>query len=316
VRAIRISEFGGPEVLELVDIERPVAGDGDVLVRVTRAGVNFADTHSRSDSYLTRPPLPYVPGGEVAGVREDSGERVIALSGNGGYAEYAVVAEDLCWPLPNAVSDDQALALLVQGVTAWHLLHTSARVRSGESVVVHAAAGGVGSLAVQLARRAGARVIATASTEAKRALALDLGAHAAVSPEGEGLAARLIEANGGKRVDVVLEMTGGKVFRESLKALGRFGRLAVYGQASHEPSPVEAALLQDRSRSVVGYWLMDAIAHGMIAEPLAELLSLVAAGELRTVVGGVHPLADAAQVHRDLEARRTTGKQLLDPVAR
>jgi NADPH2:quinone reductase len=185
----------------------------------------------------------------------------------------------------------------------------------GETVVVHAAAGGVGSLAVQLAARAGARVIATASTEKKRALALELGADEAVAADGEGLAARLIEANGGKRVDVVLEMTGGKVFRESLKALGRFGRLAVYGQASHEPSNFEAALLQDRCRSIVGFWLMDAVAAGLVAEPLAELLALVESGELRAVVGNVYPLAEAAQAHRDLEARRTTGKQLLDPVA-
>jgi NADPH2:quinone reductase len=315
VRAIRISEFGGPEVLELVDMDPPVARDGEVLIRVTRAGVNFADTHSRSDSYLTSPPLPYIPGGEVAGVREDTGERVIALSGSGGYAEFAVAREELCWPLPDGVSDDDALALLVQGVTAWHLLHTSARVQPGESVVVHAAAGGVGSLAVQLAKRAGARVIATASTDEKRALALHLGADEAVASDGEGLAERLVEANGGKRIDVVLEMTGGKVFRESLKSLARFGRLAVYGQASHEPSQFEAALLQDRCRSIVGFWLMDAVARGMVAAPLAELMALVNAGDLRTVVGGVYPLAEAARAHRDLEARRTTGKQLLDPVA-
>ena len=315
MRAIQISEFGGPDVLELVEIDRPQPRDGQVLIRVTRAGVNFADTHSRSDSYLTRPDLPYVPGGEVVGVRDDGGERVLALSGSGGYAEYVVAQEALCWSIPDAVGDDQALALLVQGVTAWHLLHSSARVQTGETVVVHAAAGGVGSLAVQLARRAGAHVVATASSDQKRALALELGAHAAVESDGEGLAERLIEANSGKRPEVVLEMTGGKVFRESLKALAPFGRLVVYGQASHEPSTFDAALLQQRSRSIIGYWLMDAVAYGMVAEPLGELLALVAAGELRAVVGGVHPLAAAGQVHRDLEARRTTGKQLLDPVA-
>ena len=315
MRAIQIHAFGGPEVLELVDMDAPQPRDGEVLIRVTRAGVNFADTHSRSDSYLTSPPLPYVPGGEVAGVREDTGERVLALSGSGGYAEYVVAQEALCWPIPDGVSDDEGLALLVQGVTAWHLLHGSARILPGETVVVHAAAGGVGSLAVQLARRAGARVIGTASTEEKRALATELGAHAVVAPDPEGLAERLIGANGGKRPQVVLEMTGGKVFRESLKALGPFGRLVVYGQASHEPSTFEAALLQQRSRTIVGFWLMDAVAHGLVDEPLRELLALVAGRELRTVVGGVYPLAAAAQAHRDLEARRTTGKQLLDPVA-
>jgi NADPH2:quinone reductase len=197
MRAVQISSFGGPEVLELVDLDKPVPGDGEVLIRVTRAGINYADTHSRSDSYLVSPDLPYVPGGEVVGVREDTGERVVALSGNGGYAEYVVAPESLCWPVPAGVDDGSAVALLVQGITAWHLINTCGRVQPGETVVVHAAAGGVGSLAVQLARRAGAHVIATASTEPKRELALELGAHVAVAPDADGLAGRLVEANGG-----------------------------------------------------------------------------------------------------------------------
>ena len=257
MRAIQVSEFGGPEVLELVNLDTPEPGPGQVLIDVTRAGINFADTHSRADAYLVSPELPYVPGGEVVGLRADTGERVVALTGNGGYAEQAVAHEFLCWPVPDGVDDGIALALAVQGVTAWHLIHTCGRVQAGESVVVHAAAGGVGSLAVQLARRAGAHVIATASTDEKRALALELGAHAAVSPGPDGLAARLIEANGGSRVDVVLEMVGGEVFRQSLGALDTFGRLVIYGQASHEPSELEAARLQSRCRWVVGFWLMD-----------------------------------------------------------
>lgn len=316
MRAIQISEFGGPEVLELVDLEAPQPGPGQVLIDVTRAGINFADTHSRADAYLVSPELPYVPGGEVAGVRADTGERVVALTGSGGYAERAVAQESLCWPVPDGVDDGIALALAVQGVTAWHLIRTCGRVQPGESVVVHAAAGGVGSLAVQLARRAGAHVIATASTDEKRALAMDLGAHVAVSPDPDGLAARLVEANGGRRVDVVLEMVGGDVFRQSLGALGTFGRLVIYGQASHEPSQLEAARLQSRCRSVVGFWLMDCIGRDdLVAEPLAELFALVRGGELRGIVGGTYPLAEAARAHRDLEERRTTGKQLLDPAA-
>ncbi len=316
MRAIQISEFGGPEVLELVDLAAPSAGPDQVLIRVNRAGVNFADTHSRSNSYLVAAELPYVPGGEVVGVREDTGERVVALTGSGGYAEHAVAQESLCWTLPDGVDDGTALALVVQGVTAWHLIGTCGRVQPGETVVVHAAAGGVGSLAVQLARRAGAHVIATASTDEKRRLALELGAHAAVDPDPDGLAARLIEANGGRRVDVVLEMVGGDVFRQSLGALGSFGRLVIYGQASHEPSQLEAARLQSRCRSVVGFWLMDCIGRDdLLAEPLAELFALVQEGELRSIVGGTYPLGDAAQAHRDLEQRRTTGKQLLDPTA-
>jgi NADPH:quinone reductase len=314
MRAIQVSEFGGPEVLELVEIDPPRARDGEVPILVRRAGVNYADTHSRTDSYLVPGRLPYVPGGEVVGVREDTGERVLALTGVGGYAERAVAQESLCFPVPDAVGDEEALALLVQGVTAWHLVNSCGRVRGGESVVVHAAAGGVGSLAVQLARRAGARVIATASSESKRALALELGASAAVSGESEGLAGRLIEANGGKRVDVVLEMVGGEVFRQSLGALGPFGRLVIYGQASHERSQVEAAMLQARSRSIVGFWLMDCLTRdGMVAGPLGDLFALVGSGELTVIVGETYPLAEAARAHENLESRANTGKQILDP---
>src|ERR1700750_2081651 len=177
MRAIQQQEFGGPEVLELVDLPVPEPADGEVLIRVSRAGMNFADTHERRNDYLAAQQLPLVPGGEVAGVREDTGERVVALSGTGGYAEYATAPEALTFPIPDGVDDGTALAMVVQGLTAWHLYRTSARVREGESVVVHAGAGGVGSLAVQLGRPMGAgRGIATASSEERRALALELGA--------------------------------------------------------------------------------------------------------------------------------------------
>src|SRR5215210_1854404 len=225
MRAIQVREFGGPEVLELVELPTPEPQAGEVLIRVSRAGINFADTHQRRNEYLAAAELPLVPGTEVAGVREDTGERVVAVTGTGGYAEYATAPEALAVPIPDGVEDGVALALVVQGLTAWHLYRTSARVAEGESVVVHAAAGGVGSLAVQLGRPMGAgRVIATASTEAKRALALELGADAAVDGAPEGLAGRLVEANRGRRVDVVFEMAGGEVFEQSMKALAPFGR--------------------------------------------------------------------------------------------
>src|SRR5438128_2476654 len=177
MRAIQMNEFGGPEVLRLVELPDPQPGPEGVLIRVTRAGVNFADTHTRTNSYVQKATLPLVPGGEVAGVRTDTGERVVALVGSGGYAEYAVAPRELCYPIPDALDDGTALAIIVQGTTTWHLYRTSARVTEGESVVVHAAAGGVGSLAVQLGHPFGAgRVIATASSEQKRELALRLGA--------------------------------------------------------------------------------------------------------------------------------------------
>jgi NADPH2:quinone reductase len=315
MRAIRMERFGGPEVLELVDLPVPVPRDGQVLVRVTRAGVNFADTHQRRDTYLAPARLPFVPGSEVAGVREDTGERVVAMCGTGGYAEYALAPERLCFGVPDGVSDDAALALLVQGLTAWHLHRVSARLQPGEAVVVHSAAGGVGSLAVQLARPFGAgRVIATASSEGKRALALELGADVALDPRPEGLTERLVEANLGRPVDVVLEMVGGAVFDASLEALAPFGRLVAHGNSSQQANRVGTGALMRTSRSVVGFWLVHALERPAVAqEALDDLLGRVHRGELRVVVGGTYPLAEAARAQVDLAERRTTGKLLLDP---
>src|SRR5271163_2759330 len=172
MRAIQMTEFGGPEVLKLTELGAPEPGADEVLIRVTRAGVNFADTHTRTNSYVRKATLPLVPGGEVAGVREDTGERVVALVGNGGYAEFAVAPRERVFAVPDGLDDGSALAMIIQGTTAWHLYRTAGRVAAGESVVVHSAAGGVGSLAVQLGRAFGARpVIATASSDEKRALA-------------------------------------------------------------------------------------------------------------------------------------------------
>ena len=318
MRAIRISRWGGPEVLELVDdAPVPEPGDGEVLVKVSRAGVNFADTHARENSYLARYELPLTPGAEVAGVTED-GRRVVGLVANGGYAEYAVVPAAATFPLPDGVSDTQALALLIQGLTAWHLYKTSAKLAEGESVVVHAAAGGVGSLAVQLGHPFGAgRVIATASTEEKRQLALELGADAAVDVTREDLTDALIEANGGARVDVVLEMAGGRVFDDSLSALAAFGRLVTYGIASRTPNTVSTGAMMGRSHAVVGFWLMHCLRRPqeMVAEPLRDLFARVASGELKVVEGEVYGLSEARRAHEDLQARRTTGKLVLDPSA-
>jgi NADPH2:quinone reductase len=187
-------------------------------------------------------------------------------------------------------------------------------VAAGETVVVHAAAGGVGSLAVQLGRHFGARVIATASSEDKRALALELGAEAAVDVGREDLEAALVEANGGKRVDAVFEMVGGKVFDASLEALAPFGRLVTYGIASREQNSVQTGKLMRRSWAVVGFWLTHCVGRrDMMQEPLRELFALAAGGELRVVEGETYGLSEARRAHEDLQARRTTGKLLLDP---
>src|SRR3954468_7642004 len=225
MRAVQIDEFGGPEVLEVADVPKPEPEDGQVLIKVEACGMNFADTHQRENSYLARYELPLVLGAEVAGTTED-GERVVALVPSGGYAEYAVAPEASVYPLPDGVEPGAALSLLIQGLTAWHLYRTQARVAEGESVVVISGAGGVGNLAVQLGKPMGAgRIIATASTEEKRQLTLDLSADAAVDPGSDDLTAALIEANGGERVDAVFEMAGGRVFDQSSEALAPFGRI-------------------------------------------------------------------------------------------
>ena len=317
MRAIQQREFGGPEVLELVELPTPEPGEGEVLVRVTRAGLNFADTHTRENTYLAEATLPLVPGAEVAGIREDTGERVVALCGTGGYAEYATAPAALTFPIPAGVDDGTALALLLQGLTAWHLYRTQARVIEGESVVVVSGAGGVGSLAVQLGRPMGAgRVIATASTEDKRALCRELGADAAVDGAPDGLGERLIEANDGERVDVVFEMAGGAVFDECRNALAPFGRLVTYGIASREENQVRTGSLMRRSHAIVGFWLTHCLSRPeWVHHALSDLFERAAGGELRVVVGATYPLAEAARAQADLQGRRTTGKVLLDPSA-
>src|SRR3954449_2278751 len=316
MRAVQIEEFGGPEVLEVVDIPKPEPEDGQVLIEVEACGMNFADTHQRENSYLARYDLPLVLGGEVAGTTED-GERVVALVPSGGYAEYAVAPEATTFPLPDGVEPGAALALLIQGLTAWHLYRTQARVAEGESVVVISGAGGVGNIAVQLGKSMGAgRVIATASSEEKRRLTLELGADAAVDPQVEDLTAALIEANDGERVDVVFEMAGGRTFDQSFDALAPFGRIVTYGIAGREPNEVQTGRLMRKSRSVVGFWLMHCLGRrDMMEEPLEDLFGRVARGELKPHVGGTYPLSDVRQAHEDLQGRRTTGKLLLDPTA-
>lgn len=317
MRAIQITEFGGPEVLTLTDLPDLEPTDGMLLVDVSSAGVNYADTHQAEDSYLTPQELPMVPGSEVVGTTAD-GRRVCGFSGTGGYAAQALVPEAMAFDVPDEVDDGQALALLVQGLTAWHLLQTSARMREGESVVVHAAAGGVGTLAVQLARRWGASaVIGGASSADKRDLATRLGATATFDSRAEDMNAAIREAAGGK-VDIVLDMVGGGTTDGSMRALAPFGRLVHFGMASRRaPSPVQPGELMGRSQGVIGFWLVHAMSNpaGMVAPPMEALLSLVAAGELEVVVHGSHPLSEAHRAHEDLRSRATTGKVILDCTA-
>src|SRR3954454_15834726 len=306
MRAIQIEEFGGPEVMQTADLPVPEPDDGEVLIKVSTDGVNWADTHTRENEYVQRYELPLVPGGEVVGTVERGagdlreGQRVVAMTGTGGYAEYATARAETTFPLPDDVDDGQALALLIQGLTAWHLYRTCGRVQRGESVVVISGAGGVGSLAVQLGKplaNAG-RIIATASTEDKRRLTMQLGADAATDTDAEGLTERLIEANGGEKVDVVFEMSGGEVFEACRKALANLGRLVVYGTGSRDQNTVRTGGLMRRSQSVVGFWLFEFLGRPeLLREPLADLYERAARGEVEAVVGGTYPLDDAQRAH-------------------
>jgi NADPH2:quinone reductase len=314
MRAIQLEEFGGPEAMQLVDLPDPRPGEGEVVVEVARAGINFADTHATRDDYLAKQTLPLIPGGEVAG-RTPDGQRVAALVASGGYAERIALPEAVLVPVPDEVSDDEAAGLLLQGLTARSLLRISARLEQGDSVVVQAAGGGTGSLAVQLAKRMGAgRVIALASSEEKRELARRLGADVAVDSRADDLEAAILEANKGEPVDVVLEMSGGESFEACMRALAPFGRLVTYGLASGEPVEIRNIDLMRTSRAVIGFWLVHLFRRPReLRAGIAELFEAVAKRELEVVIGGTYPLSEARRAHEEIASRTTHGKLLLDP---
>jgi NADPH2:quinone reductase len=313
VKAIQIREFGGPETFEHLDLPDPEPGAGETLVDVSRVGVNFADTHATRNDYLAEQRLPLIPGAEISG-RTADGSRVAALLGSGGYAQRVAVPTATLVPLPDEVDDEQAAAILLQGLTAVALVERCARIEPGESIVVEAAAGGTGTLAVQVAKRAGARVIGLASSAEKRALVEELGADATVDSRAEDLGAAIREANGGERVDAVLHMSGGDAFDAELGALAPLGRMVVFGIASREQRDISTAALLRGSKTVVGFWLAHLLARpDLVAPMIGELVAAVARGELAATIGEVYPLSEAARAHEDLIARRTTGKLLLDP---
>ncbi|MFE6739993.1 quinone oxidoreductase family protein [Streptomyces tubercidicus] len=311
MRAIVMREFGGPDVLRLEDVPEPAPRGGHSLVDVTLAGINYADVHVRGDTYLAPVELPYVPGNEVVGT-VDGGRRVVGLCRGGGYAERTLLHRRVTWDIPDAISDEQAVALALQGNSAWHLLFTSLRLTEGETVVVPAAAGGVGSLAVQLAARAGARVIALAGSPEKRTLAGELGAHAVVDSTAEDLTERILDAAGGP-VAAALEMTGGVTFERTLAAVAPRGRLAVYGFAGGELASVPTRELMERSITVSGFWLPQLYAdRTALPTSMRALFDAVAEGTLKPLTGAVYGLGEAARAHHELAARTPTGKLALD----
>jgi NADPH2:quinone reductase len=315
MKAIQITEFGGPEVMKLVDLEDPIIGEGQELINVTAIGINYADTHQTENSYLSAQKLPLIPGIEVVG-KTAAGMRVLAPIDGGGYSQKAVAYSAALIPIPDTVTDQQALAMLVQGTTAWHILKTIGHLKVGETVVVHAAAGGVGSIAIQLAKMWGAKVIAVASSEAKRSLALSLGADAVVDATEENLGDALKAANAGKRVNIVLEMAGGKTFDESLEILAPFGRLVTYGMASRTaPSLIQPASLMGGSKTISGFWLSHCFGKKeLMNDVIAQLFKLIEEGKLKPVIGEVFPLSQATLAHKSMLARETMGKITLNPM--
>jgi NADPH2:quinone reductase len=315
VKAIKIEEFGGPEMLKHVEVPDPEPADGMVVVDVARSGMNFADTHAIRNDYLAEQALPLIPGAEVSGTTPD-GRRVAALISNGGYAQKVAVPEPWLVPLPDEVSDEQAAGLLLQGLTAHALLHYCAHVEKGETVVVEAAGGGTGSLAVQLAKRAGAKVIALASSEEKHALCQRLGADAVADSRAEDLKEAILEANGGEKVDVVLHMSG-TGFEAELHSLGMLGRIVCFGNAARHPNQVATNYLLQTSKSVLAFWLVALVAQrrDLVQSMTVDLLGAVARGELEVVISETYPLSEVARAHTDMQERRTSGKVLLDPAA-
>lgn len=313
MKAIQISEFGGPDVMKLVELPDPVPGTDEVLLDVTAVGINYADTHQTENSYLSPQKLPLVPGIEVVGTYDE--KRYLASVSSGGYAEKAVAHKSVLFPIPDSVTDEQALCMLIQGTTAWHLLKTMGHLQPGESVVIHAAAGGVGTIAIQLAKLWGAKVIAVTSSDEKSALASALGADVVVDAKSEDLGKVLRKANGGKGVDIVLEMVGGTTFDQSLLALGDFGRLLTFGMASRTaPTPVHPGSLMHGSKTISGFWLANCFGkREMMNDVIEQLFTLVSDGKLTPVIGGSYPLEQAGEAHLAMLGRSTTGKIVLRP---
>ena len=313
MKAIQITAFGGPDSMHLVDLADPVAGPGQEVIEVSSIGINYADTHQTENSYLSPQKLPLVPGLEVVGIA--NGRRVLAPVDGGGYAQKAVAHSAAMIEIPAGVSDEQALCMLVQGTTAWHILKTMGHLKKGETVVIHAAAGGVGTIAIQLAKMWGAKVIAVASTQSKRDLAVSLGADVAIDADDKNLLSAILEANGAKPVDLVLEMVGGPTFDISLEALAPFGRLVTFGMASRTaPTPVHPGSVIGGTKTISGFWLAHCFGNkALLNDVVDELFSLVIDGKLKPVIGATFGLSQASAAHVAMLARETTGKITLNP---
>jgi NADPH2:quinone reductase len=303
LRAVLLREPGGPEQLELTEVPDPEPGDGQVLLRVRAAGINFADVLVRQGRYPQAPPLPVVLGGEVAG--EVGGRRVMTASGATGYSELSLVDEDWLLDLPPSASFEEGASFLTTFLTAWIPLRRTG-VGAGSTVLVHAAAGGVGSAGVQLAKHLGARVVATASSADKRQLALELGADEAFGYD------KFAEA---VKADVVLDAVGGEVFKRSIGVLNPLGTIVGIGFADGWWDPLDTALMVGRNLSLFGFYLgrLMKLRPDLVREAAEELVSLWDSGAVKPLVGATFPLERAGDAHSLIEERKSVGKVVLVP---
>jgi NADPH:quinone reductase len=305
VRAIVIEKTGGPEQLALQDVPDPATSEGQSLVHVRAAGINFLDLLVRQGNYAQAPELPTIPGVEVAGETAE-GRRVIALLPGGGYAERVAVDDDRLFPLPDNASFAEGASFLLTFLTAWIPLTRQVRLEPRQTVLVHAGSGGVGTAAIQTATHLGARVIATASTEEKRRFCLEMGAEEAFGYD------EFAEA---VRPDVVMDPVGGELFAPSVSILAPLGTLVAIGYAGGWWEEINPALLVGRNVGVQGFYLGRLMARrpDIVSEAAGELLDLWTSGAVKPVVGAEFPLAEAADAHRLIEERKHVGKVVLVP---
>ena len=320
MKAIQISQTGGPEVLTLRDLPTPTPGPGQALIRIEASGINFIDVYLREGRYPAQ--LPFIPGQEAAGVvialgpgvtTVKVGDRVVWCHFMGTYAEFAVAPATLLIAIPDALTTQQAAAAMLQGMTAHYLSHSTYPIQPDDTVLIHAGAGGVGLLLIQMAKRLGARVLTTVSSEEKAALAHQAGADETILYTREDFAAKVRELTGGKGVPVVYDSVGKTTFEGSLACLRRRGLLALYGGSSGAVPPFDLIQLSTRgSLYITRPTLKDYTPAREDLELRArDVLRWVADGSLKLRLEHTYPLAEAAQAHRDLEARKTTGKVLL-----
>jgi len=326
MKAIVFAQTGGPEVLTLADVPKPDVRPGMVLIRVHAIGVNFADTRFRQGTYVAKPKLPDTPGMEAAGVVEAVGDGVTGVRPGArvaaftvkAYAEYCQAPEPMVVALPDAIDFVHGAAFPIQVLTAYHMLHTADSTGAGRTVVVHSAAGGVGLVAVQLAKAAGARVFGTVSSDAKRALVSEHGADAVINYATEKFADEVLRLTDGRGADLILDAVGKPTFEEGLRCLAPFGHLILYGRAGGPTDPLNVATLSAKSQKVSGFMIPTVTRNfpDKTRESAERCFALMRDGRLRLHIGRTFPLAEAADAHRFLESRQSTGKLILLPDAR